>query len=137
MDASRPKVPEIPIIAYVDDDDSVREALGGMLSAFGFLNEGYDSAEVLLKSNCFERIACLITDVRLGGMSGLQLQDRLSELGYRIPVIVITAHADESARAKALRGGAVDVLNKPIVIKDLLSAIQSSLNPSTQDTGKA
>jgi len=121
-------MPPRPLIACVDDDASVREALEGLLLAFGFAVEVFASAEDLLKSAPLGRISCLITDVKLGSISGLQLQKRLAESGCRIPTIVITAFGDDHLRAQALEAGAIGFLRKPIAKEDLLSGIELALH---------
>ena len=120
-------VSEQPRIVCVDDDQAVCEAMSGLSKALGFAAETFLSAEALLHSGALDDIACLITDVQLGGMSGLQLQTRLIELGYRIPFIMITAFPDERIRNQALSAGAVCFLRKPVRKADLLNSIHSAL----------
>jgi FixJ family two-component response regulator len=121
-------VPQKPLIACVDDDVSAREALEGFLKAFGFSPGVFSSAEEFLESDRLDETSCLITDVHLRGLSGLQLQSRLAALGYPIPVIVITAFPDDRVRERALRAGAVCFLNKPFNTEDLLTCIRSTLD---------
>jgi FixJ family two-component response regulator len=121
-------VPQEPLIACVDDDVSAREALEGFLKAFGFAPEIFSSAEEFLQSERLDETSCLITDIHLGGMSGLQLQSRLAASGSRIPVIVITAFPDDRVRRRALTAGAVCFLNKPFDKEDLLTGIRSALD---------
>src|ERR1700730_4254215 len=111
--ARTPVVPQKPLIACVEDDVSAREALGGFLKAFGFTPEVFSSAEEFLQSDRLDEASCLITDVHLQGISGLQLQSRLAALGSCIPIIVITAFPDDGVRERALSAGAVGFLNKP------------------------
>ena len=120
-------MPQKPLIACVDDDVSVREALQGLLRASGFAPDIFSSAEEFLQSDRLNEMSCLITDIHLGGMSGLQLQGRLVASGYRIPVIVITAFPDNRVRERALSAGAVGFLDKPFDMEDLLTYIQSAL----------
>jgi FixJ family two-component response regulator len=120
-------VSEQPRIICVDDDQAVCEAMSGLLKALGFAAETFLSAEALLQSDRLDETACLITDVQLRGMSGLQLQTRLIELGYRIPIIMITAFPDERIRDQALIAGAVCFLSKPVLKTDLLNCIHSAL----------
>ena len=117
-----------PIIACVEDDVSAREALESLLKAFGFAPEVFSSAEQFLQSDRLDGTSCLITDVHLGGISGIQLQRRLAELGSRIPVIVITAFPDDRIRERALSAGAVGFLNKPFNTEGLLTCIRSALD---------
>ena len=121
-------MPQKPLIACVEDDVSAREALGGFLKAFGFTPDAFSSAEEFLQSARLDEALCLITDVHLPGMSGLQLQSRLAASGYRIPVIVITAFPDNRVRERALSAGAVCFLKKPFNTEDLLTGIRSALN---------
>jgi FixJ family two-component response regulator len=121
-------VPQKPLIACVDDDVSAREALGGFLKAFGFTPDVFSSAEEFLQSDRLNEASCLITDVNLGGMSGLQLQSRLAASGSRIPVIVITAFPDDRVRQRALSAGAAGFLDKPFDTGDLLTCIRLALN---------
>jgi FixJ family two-component response regulator len=120
-------VPQSRIVVCVEDDAHVREALGELLRSFGYLVESYASAEEFLESGPFLRVECLITDVQLGGMSGLQLQEELTRLGANIPTIIITAHATESIRLSSLRAGAAAFFEKPIVALDLVAAIKKLL----------
>ena len=120
-------VSEQPLIVCVDDDQAICEAMLALLKALGFAAEAFLSAEALLHSGALDDIACLITDVQLGGMSGLQLQTRLIELGYHTPIIMITAFSDERIRNQALSAGAVCFLSKPFLKADLLSCIHSAL----------
>src|SRR4051812_43628549 len=92
---------EKPRVSVVDDDESVREALTGLLRSAGFGAEGYDSAEAFLRSGRLDDTTCLILDVRMQGMGGIELQRHLASAGHEIPVIFITAHADEHTRAQA------------------------------------
>jgi FixJ family two-component response regulator len=121
-------VPHQPLIACVDDDASTREALEGFLKAFGFIPVLFASAEEFLQSDRLNETSCLITDVHLQGMSGLELQSRLAASGYRIPVIVVTAFPDDRVRERALSAGAVCFLNKPFKTEDLLTCIRSARN---------
>ena len=118
---------EARLIACVEDDASVREAIEGLLVVLGFTVEVFSSAEAFLQSSRLVDTSCLITDVRLGGMSGLELQISLATSGYRIPTIVITAFPDDRTRTQALSAGAVSVLSKPIIKEELLTCIRSAL----------
>ena len=117
---------QTPLIAIVDDDASVREAIQGLLEASGFAADVFSSAEEFLRSERLNDTACLITDVRLPGMSGLQLQNHLSVSGSRIPVIVITAFPGDDRRA--LAAGAVCFLRKPVIKEDLQTCICLALD---------
>jgi FixJ family two-component response regulator len=111
-------------VAIVDDDESVREAIKSLLRSVGMVAEAYASAEEFLNSDSLKDFACLILDVQMPGMGGLELQDRLLSRQHRIPIIFITAHAsDKEARTRALQAGAVDFLYKPFSEEALLKAV--------------
>jgi len=120
----------VPLISIVDDDDSLRNSLDNLIRSVGFRAQGFPSAEALLSSNQLHDTACLILDVRLPGMNGLELQRRIAAANWRIPIIFITSHADGDARARALEAGAVDYLYKPFREEELLKAIDAALNHS-------
>lgn len=118
----------IPVlISIVDDDESVREALCGLLRSVGFAVNAFASAEEFLTSDQPRSADCLVLDVRMPGMSGIQLQHQLVARHSEIPVILITAYEDEGVRAQALRRGAGAVLIKPFSEEALLNAIHSAL----------
>ena len=117
---------QTPLIACIDDDLSVCKAIKGLLVASGFTAEAFLSAEEFLQFGRLEETSCLITDVQLGGMSGLQLQDRLTESGYGIPIILITAFPDERIRERALSAGAVCFLSKPVTKEGFLTCIHAA-----------
>ena len=114
-------------IAIVDDDESVREALQSLLKSMGLRAEGFASAEDFLQSAHLPATTCLLLDVRMPGMGGLELQRQLAATERRIPIIFITAHGDEDTRVQALRAGAVDFLAKPFSEEALLAAVHSAL----------
>ena len=116
-----------PLISVVDDDDSVRESLGGLIRSVGFAVKVFASAEEFLNSDHLRNTDCLILDVRMPGMNGLELQRQLAATDRKIPVIFITAHGDEEVRSRALNGGAVDYLLKPFSEEALLNAIDAAL----------
>jgi FixJ family two-component response regulator len=120
----------VPLIAIVDDDDSLRNSLDNLIRSVGFRAQGFPSAEALLSSNQLHDTACLILDVRLPGMNGLELQRRIGAAKWRIPIIFITSHADGDTRARALEAGAVDYLFKPFREEQLLDAIDAALKHS-------
>ena len=104
---------EIPLIAVVDDDEAIREALQSLLRSVGVSAEMFGSAEDFWYAGQLQDMACLIVDVRMPRMSGLELQRQLAAAHYLIPLIFITAHGDPATRARALRAGAVAFLDKP------------------------
>lgn len=113
----------VSYIACVDNDSSVSGALRTVLKSHGYLSELFASAEAFLESDNFGNAWCLITDVRLTGMSGLQLQRKLIDLDVNLPVIFITAFRDDAIRARALQAGAVGFFQKPVVLEDLLGCL--------------
>ena len=115
------------IIAIVDDDESVRVALEGMMKSVSLPAQTFASAEEFLKSGLQRQTACLITDIRMPGMSGLDLQNKLNAEHCRIPTIFITAHGDAKLRLQALRGGAVEFLAKPFDDEVLLENVRAAL----------
>src|ERR1700726_2242589 len=115
------------LIAIVDDDDSMRSALQGLLKAVGLPAQAFASGEEFLNSGQQRQTACLITDLRMPGMSGLELQAKLNAEHFRIPTIFITAHGDTKMRMQALRAGAVEFLTKPFDDEVLLMSIRVAL----------
>jgi FixJ family two-component response regulator len=115
------------IIAIVDDDESVRFALKGMMKSVGLPAQAFASAEDFLNSGLLRQTACLIADIRMPGMSGLDLQNKLNAEHCRIPTIFITAHGDAKLRLQALRGGAVEFLAKPFDDEILLENVRAAL----------
>src|SRR5215813_11000079 len=106
-------MPSVPLITIVDDDDALRNSLDDLLQSVGFRVQGFASAEAFLQAQHAPETACLLLDVRLPGMNGLELQRQLVGTHWRIPIIFITAYADDDVRAQALAAGAVAVLSKP------------------------
>jgi FixJ family two-component response regulator len=119
---------ESKLVAIVDDDDSVRDTLQELLRAAGFSSRAFDSAEAFLGSGHQQEAACLITDIRMPGMSGLELQARLNADKCKIPTIFITAHGDEEMRFRALRAGAVEFLPKPFDDEVLIESVRAALD---------
>jgi FixJ family two-component response regulator len=115
------------LVAIVDDDDLMRSALQGLLKAVGLPAQAFASAEDFLKSGQQHETACLIADIRMPGMSGLELQAQLNAEQIRIPTIFITAHGDERMRMQALRAGAVEFLAKPFDDEILLESVRAAL----------
>src|ERR1700694_4430161 len=115
------------LVAIVDDDDSMRTALQGLLKAVGLPAQAFASAEEFLKSGQQYKTACLIADIRMPGMSGLELQAQLNTENCRIPTIFITAHGDTKMRMQALRAGAVEFLAKPFDHEVLVESVRAAL----------
>ena len=120
-------MPRVPLIAIVDDDDSLRSSLENLIRSFGFRAQGFPSAEAFLSWRQARDTACLILDVRMPGMSGLDLQRQMIAGNWRVPIVFITSHADDHAQARALEDGAVAFLYKPCREGDLLNAIEGAL----------
>ena len=116
------------MIAIVDDDELVRIALQCLMKAAGFTAVAFASGEEFLNCGELERTACLIADIRMPGMSGLELQSKLSKDHHKIPVIFITAQGDEKMRMQALRTGAVKFLTKPLDRGILLDSVRAALD---------
>ena len=123
-------MPSVPLIAIVDDDDALRNSLDNLLRSVGFRAHGFASAEAFLQANHAHETACLILDVRMAGMNGLELQRQLVAAHWGMPIIFVTAYADGDVRARALAAGAVAVLSKPCREEDLLHAIDTALKHS-------
>jgi FixJ family two-component response regulator len=115
------------LVAIVDDDDSMRSALHGLLQSADLPAQAFASAEEFLNSGQQHQIACLIADIRMPGMSGLELQAQLNTQRCRIPIIFITAHGDEKMRMQALRAGAVEFMAKPFNDEALLESVRAAL----------
>ena len=117
------------VVSIVDDDDLMRSALQGLLKAVGLPARAFASAEEFLESGQQHDTGCLIADIRMPGMSGLDLQAKLNAQRIRIPTIFITAHGDERMRLQALRAGAVEFLAKPfddeLLIENVRAALES------------
>ncbi len=123
------------LIAVVDDDELVRISLQRLLKASGFAVASFGSAEDLLKSGQLPEIECLIADIRMPGMSGLDLQVKLKGESCAIPIIFITAHGDEKMRLQAMRAGAVGFLAKPFDSGILLDRVRAALKAVSGDDG--
>jgi FixJ family two-component response regulator len=111
------------LVSIVDDDESVRESLPDLVKELGYTVQAFSTAEEFLASDCLGQTKCLILDIAMPGMSGLDLQRELRLRGYEIPIIFITAHADEKVRPRLLEQGAVDCLFKPFSDTALLGAL--------------
>ena len=118
---------EAKLVTIVDDDDLIRSALQGMLKSVGLPSQAFASAEEFLASGQQQQTACLIADIRMPGMSGLELQARLNAEHCRIPTIFITAHGDTRMRMQALRAGAVDFMAKPFDDGVLIESVRAAL----------
>src|SRR5260370_14978498 len=116
-----------PTVFIVDDDRGMRQAIKDLVESVGLRAESFASGEEFLRKKHNSRPSCLVLDVRLPQMSGLDFQQRLVDIGIQIPVIFITAHGDIPMSVRALKSGAVEFLTKPVRDQDLLDAIQQAL----------
>jgi RNA polymerase sigma factor (sigma-70 family) len=119
--------PVAPTVFVVDDDPSIREALSSLIRSVGLQAQTFASAAEFLRHRRPDAAACLVLDVRLEGVSGLELQRKLDETGDRIPIIFITGHGDIPMSVRAMKAGAVEFLSKPFREQDLLDAIAQGL----------
>ena len=119
------------LVAIVDDDDLMRSAVEGLLKSAGLPSRAFASAEEFLDSGQQRQVGCLVADIRMPGMSGLELQARLNAEHCRIPTIFITAHGDEKMRMQALRAGAVEFLAKPFDDRILIERVEAALKSWT------
>jgi len=124
---AKEKTGDGPLVAIVDDDISVRRSTRRLLSSSGLRAEAFASAEDFLQSGCVVKTDCLILDLRMPGMNGLELQRRLIETGRQIPIVFLSARASEEEERHALRAGAASFLRKPVSKEALLLAIRNAL----------
>ena len=118
----------VPTVFVVDDDDLVRASIAGMLKSVGLRSETFGTAQEFLRSKRTDGPSCLVLDVRLPGVNGLDFQHQLIDAGIRIPVIFITGHGDIPMTVKAMKSGAVEFLTKPFRDQELLDAIHQALD---------
>ena len=117
----------VPTVYVIDDDGGMRQAVQDLVESIGLRAEAFATGEEFLKRPHTAGPSCLVLDVRLPQMSGLEFQQKLAEVGVRVPIIFITAHGDIPMSVKALKSGAVEFLTKPFRDQDLLDAIQQAL----------
>ena len=117
-----------PTVFIVDDDEPVRDSIGMLLDTVGIEHDEFATAQAFLDSFEADRTGCLILDIRMPGMSGLELQDKLAELKANIPIIFITGHGDIPMAVEAMRKGAMDFIRKPFRDQELLDRIQEALH---------
>jgi two-component system response regulator FixJ len=118
---------DAPLIYLVDDDNAVRDSLGMLFKSIGVAHEAYASALDFLERYEPKRHACLVADIRMPGLSGLELQQRLNEQGVELPVIFITGHGDVPMAVSAMKSGAADFIQKPFRDQDLIDRIHKAL----------
>jgi len=124
-----PQAPdELPLVHIVDDDDSLRQGLASLLRSVGLDARAYNSTQEFLQSDCLEAPGCIVLDIRLPGMSGLDFQEQLAGLGIRLPVILMTGHGDIPMSVRAMKAGAVDFLPKPFRDQDMIDAVMVAIN---------
>jgi FixJ family two-component response regulator len=116
------------MVFIIDDDAAVRESIQDLLESYGLRSESFGTAEEFLQRKRPDGPSCLVLDVRLPGVSGLDFQRRLVEAGFQIPIIFITGHGDIPMTVKAMKSGAMEFLTKPFLDRDLLSAIRQALD---------
>jgi FixJ family two-component response regulator len=116
------------MIAIVDDDESVRETTKGLVRSLGYAAAAFASAEDFLRSDRLHDASCLISDVQMPGLTGVELQDRLAAAGNRMPIIFITAFPEERIRTRALAAGAHGFLAKPFSDESLIGCLDKALN---------
>jgi FixJ family two-component response regulator len=115
------------LIAIVDDDECVRDGIQTLVRSLGYHASTFGSANEFLKSGQVHNTSCLISDVQMPGLNGIDLQDRLIARGHRIPIIFITGHPDERVRARAMKAGAVAFLIKPLIPDHFIGCIEKAL----------
>jgi FixJ family two-component response regulator len=122
---------KLPVIAVVDDDTAVRTGIDSLIRSLGWRACLFASAMAFLDSDCLHQVDCLITDVQMPGMSGLQLHEQLTAKGMAIPTLFITAFPEDSIRRRAMTGSAVGFLAKPFSAQALIDCLESALPDST------
>jgi len=120
-------LPKVPVISIVDDDQSMRDATSALVRSIGFAAATFASAEDFLESDHIDDTSCLITDVQMPGLSGVELQSRLIAQGRHMPIIGVTAHPEESIRTQMMEAGAVGFLGKPFNDECLIDCIATAL----------
>src|SRR3954453_475527 len=126
---------KVPVVSIIDDDESIRLGTMRLVRSFGFVAYAFPSAHAFLHSDRLNETSCLISDIHMPGMSGIQLQDALRAGGQNIPVIFITAFPDDQTRAQAFVRGAVCYLNKPFDGEMLSRCIDAALEDNTDKSG--
>jgi FixJ family two-component response regulator len=130
-------VPNEPLICIVDDDDSARDGMMDLVQSMGFIVKGFPCAEDFLESCDLRHASCLITDMRMPGMNGLQLYDRLHGSGDVIPTILMTAFPNDRDRTRAQQVGVIRYLAKPVKDDELLACMHSAIESRRTISGRA
>jgi FixJ family two-component response regulator len=120
-------LPQVPVISIIDDDPSVREATHRLVRSLGYIARVFVSAEEFLRSSQVCENSCVISDVKMPGMSGVELQRHLQMQGCHVPLIFMTAFSEESVRTQALNAGAICFLNKPLDVSTLIKHLDTAL----------
>jgi FixJ family two-component response regulator len=128
-------LPDVPVISIVDDDESIRIGTVGLVRSFGFTAQAFPSARAFLHSERLTETSCLISDIQMPEMNGIELQDALRARGHNIPVIFITAFPDAKVRAQAVDRGAICFLSKPFDGETLLRCLDTALKENTGESG--
>jgi FixJ family two-component response regulator len=123
-------MPDLPLVAIVDDDGSMREAISNLLAAAGLHTVTFDGAQSFLQAESRHSTACLVVDVRMPGISGMELHNQLMASGDVIPTILISAHLDDSLRARARSAGIACCLDKPFAPEELIECVRTALTHS-------
>src|SRR5215469_2184818 len=118
---------EVPLIAIVDDDALARDGIGELIESFGYKALAFESAQHFLASSVLAETTCLITDVQMPGLNGLELQEALKARGYQTPIILITAYPNDKHRTRALNNGAVGYLSKPFDERSLMECLTDAI----------
>lgn len=126
-------MPKKPVISIVDDDESVRESTMDLFNATGFVAVAFPSAAAFLNSDHLQRTSCLVADVQMPGMTGIELHDRLAGSGNKIPTILVTAYPDDRDRSRAMQAGVICYLAKPFNDDDLLTCVRAALESRGAD----
>jgi len=124
---TKPKLPNPPFVYVIDDEETVREALSSLFRSVGLQTKTFGSAKEFLQFKLADAPACLVLDVRLPGMSGLDFQIELASMDLRLPIVFISGHADVPMSVKAMKRGAIEFLTKPFRDQDLLDAVRLAI----------
>lgn len=133
MSPSQPRMSQVPTVFLIDDDQAVRDAIGLLLQASGLSVETFASATEFLDAGVVQRPGCLLLDVRMPGLSGLDLQKQLLAQGHRLPIIFMTGHGDVPMAIRAMKAGAFDFIEKPFQGHTLLTRIQEALDLDSRE----